>query len=140
MNKMKEYKQDKNTDGSELVCENDCPYIEIQWQIDNIFISNAVFKLIGNPNTIRFRWSSSERSLIIEPTDNDDVNGISLAEWSDASGDLFIDSPMFIDEIWQSGEWDKSLNYSIIAKYNVPSNVAIFDMKEAVATENIRYR
>jgi len=134
---MSEYKQNEHTCDSELIYGNDCPYIEIQWQIGQIFVSNTVLKLIGNPDTIRFQWSASKCSLIIEPTDIDDANGISVSEWSDdESNDLFIDSPALVEKIWQLSKWDKSWHYCIVAKYNAASNVAIFDMKDAVATEN----
>ena len=54
---------------------------------------------------------------------------------SDESGSLFIGSVTLIHEIWTVTDWDKTLRYKIVAKYNETSNVAIFEMKNAVASE-----
>jgi len=127
---------------SELTYGIDCPYIDLLWQDGRIFASNAVFRLIGNPSGIRLRWNAAKRMLIIEPTVIDDpdvfpVIGLTYAK----TGSLIIGSATLIHKIWVATDWDKTLRYRIVAKYNAPSNVAIFEMKEAVASEiprNIR--
>jgi len=124
------------TDNSELIYGNDCPYIDIQWQTGQFFISNAVFRLIGKPSGIRFQWNAAKRTLIIEPTDIDDLDcypviGKRYAQRSS----LFIGSVTLMHEIWRATGWDKTLRYRIVAKYNEPSNIAIFEMKDAVASE-----
>jgi hypothetical protein len=48
---------------------------------------------------------------------------------------MFIGSAMLIREIWTVTDWDKTLRYRIVAKYNERSNVAIFEMKDAIASE-----
>jgi len=130
------------TNNSELTYGNDCPYIDLQWKKALIFASNAVFRLIGNPSGIRLRWNVVKRSLIIEPTTIDDHDGFPVIGLTYAkSGSLFIGSITLIHEIWAATEWEKTLRYRIVAKYNEPSNVAIFEMKDAVASEiprNIR--
>jgi len=124
------------TNNSELTYGNDCPYIDFQWKKALIFASNAVFRLIGNPSGIRLRWNVAKRSLIIEPTAIDDPDGFPVIGQTYAkSGSLFIGSITLIHEIWAATDWDKTLRYRIVAKYNEPSNVAIFEMKEAVASE-----
>ena len=127
---------------SELTYGSDCPYIDIQWQTGRIFISNAVFRLIGKPGGIRLLWNASKRSLLIEPTGIDDPNGVPVIGHKYAQdGSLFIGSITLVHEIWAATEWEKTLRYRIVAKYNEPSNVAIFEMKDAVASEiprNIR--
>ena len=44
---------------SELIYGNDCPYIDIQWQKGYIFVSNAVFRLIGKPSGICLLWNAA---------------------------------------------------------------------------------
>ena len=132
----------RNIPDSELTYGNDCPYIDIQWQKGRIFLSNAVFRLIGNPDGIRLQWSAAKRSLIIEPTGIDDPDGFPVIGLRYAkNGSLVIGSATLIHKIWSATDWDKTLRYRIVAKYNEPSNVAIFEMKDAVASEiprNIR--
>jgi len=127
---------------SELTYGNDCPYIDFKWEKGQIFASNAVFRLIGNPSGIRFRWNVAKRSLIIEPTVIDDPDGFPMIGLTYAkSGSLYIGSATLLHEIWAATDWDKTLRYRIVARYNEPSNVAIFEMKDAVASEiprNIR--
>ena len=127
---------------SELTYGIDCPYIDFKWEKGQIFASNAVFRLIGNPTGIRFRWNVAKRSLIIEPTVIDDPDGFPVIGLTYAkSGSLYIGSATLLHEIWSATGWDKTLRYRIVAKYNAPSNVAIFEMKNAVASEiprNIR--
>jgi len=56
-------------------------------------------------------------------------------------GSLFIGSITLIHEIWTVIDWDKTLRFRIVEKYNEMSNVAIFEMKDAIASEiprNIR--
>ena len=130
------------TDNSELIYGNDCPYIGIQWKKGMIFASNAVFRLIGKPSGIRFLWSVAKRTLIIEPTDIDDPDGFPVIGRTYAkNGSLFIGSVTLVNEIWDKTNWDRTLRYRIVAKYNEKSNVAIFEMKDAIASEipkNIR--
>jgi len=122
---------------SELVHGEDCPYIEIQWSEEGFFISKAVLKLIGNPDVIRFLWNSNKLSLIIEPTNNNDPNGLLVTELTDTQqGVLFIGISMLFHEIWDNSEWDEDMCYRVVAKYNVPSNLAIFDMEEAIASDS----
>jgi hypothetical protein len=121
---------------SELSYGNDCPYIDILWQAGKIFVSNAVFRLISRPSGIRFRWNATKCTLIIEPTDIDDINGFPVIGRMYAKcGSMFIASITLIYEIWETVDWDKALRYRIVAKYNEQSNVAIFEMKDAIASE-----
>ena len=91
---------------------------------------------------IRLQWSAAKCSLIIEPTDIDDPDGFPVIGQTYAKyGSLFIGSITLIHEIWAAINWDKTLRFRIVAKYNEPSNVAIFEMKNAIASEiprNIR--
>ena len=134
--------QYRNIPDSELTYGNDCPYIDIQWQKGRIFISNAVFRLINKPTGIRLLWSAAKHSLIIEPTDINDPDGFPVIGATYAKyGSLFIGSITLIHEIWSTINWDKTLRFRIVAKYNEKSNVAIFDLKDAIASEiprNIR--
>ena len=133
--------QYKNIPDTELTYGNDCPYIDIQWEKGRIFISNAVFRLIGNPSGIRFLWNAAKRSLIIEPTDIADPDGFPVIGKTYAkSGSLFVGSVTLIHRIWAVIDWDKTLRYRIVARYNEISNVAIFEMKDAVASEIPRNR
>ena len=128
--------QNKHTPGTELTYGNDCPYIDIQWKIGRIFISSAVLRLVGNPRGIRLLWSAAKRSLIIEPTAIDDPDGFPVIGQTYAhSGSLFVGSVTLIDVIWGVTDWDKTLRYRIVAKYNEASNVAVFEMENAVASQ-----
>ena len=128
--------QYKTIPESELAYSNDCPYIAIQWKKGQIFISNAVFRLIGKPNGIRFLWSAAKRTLVIAPTDiyAPDAFPITTTRYAQYSS-LFIGSITLINEIWAATEWNKTLRYRIVAKYNEPSNVAIFELKDAIASK-----
>jgi len=121
---------------SELTYGSDCPYIDIQWQKGRIFVSNAVFRLIGNPSGVRLLWNPAKCTLIIKPTEINDPDGFPVigqtyAKW----GSLFIGSVTLIFEIWEVVEWNKTLRYRIVAKYNEQSNVAIFELIDAIASE-----
>ena len=119
-----------------LTYGNDCPYIDILWKKGLFFVSNAVFRLIGNPGGIRLLWNAVKCTLIIQPTDIDDINGFPvIGQTYVNSGSLFIGSVTLIDEIWETVDWDKELRYRIVAKYNEQSNVAIFELKDAIASE-----
>ena len=121
---------------AELTYGNDCPYIAIQWKKGQIFVSNAVFRLIGKPNGIRLQWNANKCTIIIEPTDIGDPDGFPvIGQTYVKSGSLFIGSVTLIHEIWKTIDWDKTLRYRIVAKYNEISNVAIFEMKSAIASE-----
>jgi len=125
-----------NTTDKSLTYGNDCPYIDILWKKGRIYISNAVFRLIGKPGSIRFQWNAAKRSLIIEPTDIENPDGFPVIGKKYAQrGSLFIGSITLINEIWAATKWDKTLRYRIVAKYNEPSNIAIFDLKKAIASE-----
>jgi len=129
-------KQNNNISNSELTYGSDCPYIGIQWKKGHIFISNAVFRLIGKPGGIRLQWNAVKRSLIIEPTVIDDPDGFPvIGRTYEKNGSLFIGSVTLIHEIWTATGWNKTLHYKIVAKYNEQSNVAIFEMKDAIASE-----
>ena len=134
--------QHKNIPDKALTYGNDCPYIDILWKKGRIYISSAVFRLIGKPNSIRFQWNTAKCSLIIEPTDIENPDGFPVIGKKYAQrGSLFIGSITLINEIWAATKWDKTLRYRIVAKYNEPSNVAIFELKNAIASEipkNIR--
>jgi hypothetical protein len=129
---------------SELTYGNDCPYIDLQWQKGRIFISNAVFRLINKPTGIRLLWNAGKHSLIIEPTDINDPDGFPVIGATYTKyGSLFIGSITLIDEIWSTINWNKELRFRIVAKYNEQSNVAIFELKDVIASEiprNIRGR
>ena len=121
---------------SELNYGNDCPYIDIQWAKGRIFISNAVFRLIRKPTGIRFLWNGVKRSLIIAPTSIDDPEGFPVIGQTYAKhGSLFVGSTTLIHGIWSVLDWDKTLRFRIVAKYNEESNIAIFDLKDAVASQ-----
>jgi len=121
---------------SELTYGIDCPYIDILWKKGRIYISSAVFRLIGKPGSIRFQWNAVKRSLIIEPTDIENPDGFPVIGKKYAQrGSLFIGSITLTNKIWAATKWDKTLRYRIVAKYNEPSNVAIFELEEAVASE-----
>ena len=125
-----------NISDSDLIYGYDCPYIDIQWKKGYIFVSNAVFRLIGKPGGIRLLWNVAKCSLIIKPTDIEDPDGFPVIGKRYAQrGSMFIGSVTLIDEIWTLTNWDKTLRYRIVAKYNEPSNVAIFEMKDATASE-----
>jgi hypothetical protein len=134
--------RNNNTSDSELIYGNDCPYIDILWESGKIFVSNATFRLIGKPSGIRLLWNAIKSILIIEPTDIKDPDGFPIIGQTYAkNGSLFIGSVTLVHEIWATTNWDKSLRYRIVAKYNESSNVAIFEMKNGIASEipkNIR--
>ena len=126
----------------ELTYGNDCPYIDLLWR-GRIFLSNAVLRLIGKPGGIRFLWNVAKCTLIIQPTDISDPGGFPVIGITYAkNGSMCIGSITLINEIWSViAEWDKTLRYRIVAKYNKPANIAIFELKDAVASEiprNIR--
>ena len=127
---------------TELTYGIDCPYIDIRWKKGSIYISNAVFRLIGKPGGIRFQWNAAKCSLVIEPTDINNPDGFPVIGKRYAQRkSMFIGSITLINEIWAATKWDKTLRYRIVAKYNKPSNVAIFELKNAIASEiprNIR--
>jgi hypothetical protein len=128
--------QHKNISDTELTYGNDCPYIDLQWKKGRIFVSNAVFRLIGKPNGIRLLWNAAKSTLIIVPTNIDDPDGFPVIGQTYArNGSLFIGSVTLIHEIWAVTYWDKILKFRIVAKYNEASNVAIFEMKDAVSSE-----
>ena len=128
--------QHKNTLESELTYGIDCPYIDIQWKKGSIYISNAVFRLIGKPSGIRFQWNSAKCSLIIEPTNIDNPDGFPvIGKQYTQRKSMEIGSITLVNEIWTATKWDKTMRYRIVAKYNEPSNVAIFELKKAVASE-----
>lgn len=126
----------------ELTYGNDCPYLDIKWEKGMIFISNAVLRLIGKPGGIRFQWNAAKCSLIIESTSIDDPDGFPvIGKTYTQYGSLFVGSSTLLGKIWSVVDWDKTLKYRIVAKYNERSNVAIFELKDAVASEiprNIR--
>ena len=128
--------QYKNIPDTELIYGNDCPYITIQWKKGWIYVSNAVFRLIGKPARISLKWNIAKRTLIIEPTNNDDLNGLPVINHTQTQrNSLFICSATLIHEIWSVLDWDKRLCFKVVAKYNESSNVAIFEMKDAIASE-----
>lgn len=127
-------KQHKNIADTELTYGADCPYIAIQWKKGDIFISNAVFRLIGKPSGIRLRWNAAKCTLIIEPTTIDNPDGFPVIGQTYARrGSLSIGSVTLINEIWAATDLNKTLRYKIVAKYNEHSNAAIFEIKNAVA-------
>jgi hypothetical protein len=133
---MQMMEQYKNIPDLELTYGNDCPYIDIKWLKGLIFISNATLRLIGKPDGIRFQWNAVKRSLIIEPTSIDDLDGFPvIGKTYTLYGSLFIGCSTLIREIWPVAGWDKKLRFRIVAKYNELSNVAIFELKDAIASE-----
>ena len=135
-------KPHKSHSDTELTYGNDCPYIDIQWKKGRIFVSNAVLRLIGNPSGIRLQWNAAKCTLIIEPTLIGDPDGFPvIGQTYVKGGSLFVGSVTLIHEIWVVVDWDKTLRFRIVAKYNEISNIAIFEMKDAIASEiprNIR--
>jgi hypothetical protein len=113
---------------------NNCPYIDIQYESGRMFISNAVFRLIGNPTGIRFLWNSVKCVIIIEPTTIENPEGFPIiGEQYRKDRSMFIGCCSFMDKIWKTIDWDKMLRYRIVAKYNVPTNTAEFELDGAVA-------
>jgi len=133
--------QNSNRSDSELVYGNDCPYIDINWK-GRFFVSNAVFRLIGKSGGIRILWNPTKRSLLIAPTTIEDPDGVPLIGINyKKNGSLFTGSITLMHEVWEVMGWDKTLRFRIVAKYNESSNIAIFEMNEAVGSEiprNIR--
>jgi hypothetical protein len=128
--------QYKNIPDPELTYGNDCPYIDIKWQKGQIFISNAVLRLIGKPGGIRFQWNVVKCSLIIEPTSIDDPDGFPAIGRTYAQyGSLFVGCSTLVRKIRSVVDWNKTLRFRIVAKYNELSNVAIFELKNAIASE-----
>ena len=128
---------------SELTYGNNCPYIDIQCEIGRLFISNAVFRLIGKPTGIRFLWNAGKHSLLIEPTDVEDPESypVTSTVTYKKHGSLIIGCSTMLHEMWSVLDWDKKLRFRIVAKYNEQANVAIFDMEDAIGSEiprNIR--
>ena len=118
---------------TELIYREDCPYIELQPLVEGFFMSKAVIRLIGNPNTIRFQWNADKVVLIVEPTDANDANGLLVSELTDTQHSvLFVGSFILFNEIWNR-KWSEDNCYRVVAKYNVPSNLAIFDIGKAIA-------
>ena len=132
----------KNVPDTELIYGIDCPYIDIMWQKGQIYLSNAVLRLIGDPSGILLLWNHNKRSLVIKPTHIEDPDAIPVIGKRYAErGSLYVASNTLIHKIWKAVDWDKMLRFRIVAKYNEPSNVAIFDMKDVVSFEipkNIR--
>ncbi len=121
---------------SELTYGADCPYIDLQYEKGRIFFSNAVFRLIGKPGGVRILWNPTKRSLAIKPTTIEDPDGFPVIGTTYVRfGSLFIGSRTLIDDIWLVLNWDRTLRFRIVAKYNEHSNVAIFEMKDAIASE-----
>jgi len=127
---------------SEFLYGNDCPYIDMQWKKGVFFLSNAVFRLIKKPTGIRLLWNEAKCTLLIEPTSKDDPDGFPVfGPTYSRSGSLYIGSVTLITKIWETNNWDTSLRYRAVAKYNEASNVAIFELKDALGFEipkNIR--
>jgi hypothetical protein len=120
----------------ELTYGIDCPYITIQWKKGQIYISNAVFRLLGKPSGIRFQWNAAKCSLIIEATDIDNPDGFPvIGKRYTLRKSMFVGSVTLINEIWATVDWDKIQCYKIVAKYNKLSNVAIFELRKAIASE-----
>jgi hypothetical protein len=128
------YLANSQSDKAALTYGEDCPYIEIQWAEECIFVSDAVLGLIGRPAFIRFQWHAGKRSLIIEPTDSRNPNGLPVTEERDEQNGLFLYCGILLDEI-MSEDLDKDFSFRIVARYNVPSNVAMFDMSASVPVE-----
>ena len=127
----------ENNNKTALTYGKYCPYIEIRWEDGYIFISNAVVSLIGNPAFIRLRWNAIKHTLVVEPTNSSDPDELSVTDWQNGQDGLLLYSDILVDEIWLE-DWNKEFNFRIVARYNVPSNIAIFDMKSAVLSETIK--
>lgn len=127
--------QNNNTPDPELTYSNDCPYIDIQWR-GRFFVSNAVFRLIGKSGGIRILWNPLKRTLLIAPTTIEDPDGIPLIGANYVrNGSLFTGSTTLMHEVWTVMDWDRTLRFRIVAKYNEPDNVAIFELREAIGSE-----
>lgn len=127
--------QNSNKPDTELIYGIDCPYIDIQWK-GRFFISNAVIRMIGDSGGIRILWNPTKRSLLIAPTTIEDPDGIPLIGINyTRHGSLFTGSRTLTHEIWATMGWDRTLHYRVVARYNEPSNVAIFEMDDAIGSE-----
>ncbi len=121
---------------TELTYGVDCPYIDLQCEKGRIFVSNAVFRLIGKPSGVLLLWSPTKRALVLKPTTIEDPDGIPVIGTTYVnSGSLFIGSKTLLDDIWAILKWERAPRYRIVAKYNEHSNIAIFEMKNAIASE-----
>jgi hypothetical protein len=100
--------------------------------------------MIGRPGGIRFLWNPIKSVLAIEPTTVDDPDGYPAVGLTYSNyGSLFVGGTTLMNEIWAVIDWDKSLRFRIVAKYNTQSNVAKFELKDAIASEipkNVRGR
>jgi len=128
--------QYRKVGSSEIIYDRDCPYMDIQYESGRMFISSAVFRLIGEPTAIRFHWNPTTCTLVIEPTSTGAPDSVPLIGYTYARHkSFFIGSLTLMHGIWTAIDWDKSLRYRIVAKYNVPNNIAIFELDGAVAFE-----
>ena len=85
---------------------------------------------------IRFLWNPAKRSLAIEATTIDDPDGYPvIGRTFENYGSLFIGCTTLMNDMWAVIDWDKSLRFRIVAKHNERSNIAIFEMEEAIAFE-----
>ncbi|MCL2860955.1 MAG: hypothetical protein FWE22_00870 [Firmicutes bacterium] len=124
---------------SESVYGVDCPYIDMQWERGKFFISNPVLRLLGNPGGIKFRWNCDKKILAIGATVLDDPDGYPVIGKNYSNfGSLSMGCITLISAIWKSMDWDRGLKYRIVARYNVPDNIAIFELDSAEGLEIIR--
>ena len=131
----------KKTSDTELTFGSNCPYVDIRCDVGNLSISSAVLKLLGNPTGVRFRWNPAKYTLVIEPTTIEDPDGFPVIGATYANkGSLFIGCQTLIRGIWKVIDWDKTLRYRIIAKYNETNNIAIFELDGAIAFEVAEYK
>lgn len=110
-----------------LIYGENCPYIEFDLDDDTITISTAVLRLLGLPDKVRLWKNVRERHLLIEPVNMDDPNGLEVDDNQPIIRCSFV---LTMDMFYE--EKVKGLRYRIVAKHNAASNVAIFEMKNAV--------
>jgi len=117
----------------------DCPYIDMQWGKGTLFISNPVLRLLQNPRGIKIRWNCDKNILTIEGVAIDDPDGYPvIGKHYQDYGSVYMGCLTLISAIWSKTEWSKELKYRMVARYNVPSNIAIFDFYDAEALEIVR--
>ncbi|MCL2247631.1 MAG: hypothetical protein FWC10_11090 [Lentimicrobiaceae bacterium] len=109
-----------------------CPYIDICINSDNMLVSDAAFRLIGNPDAVRFWTNPETKTLVIQPVDADAPHGINVEQYVCENYDCFQSEILGVFHTVMPDDLDWSKHYRVIAKHNVLSNVAIFDLKEAI--------
>ena len=118
----------------------DYPYIELQPEDERITVSNAALRLLGKPRGIHFLWNASKRSLVIELADADDPDMIEVEpEIYKQNAPFITHSFILTTKIFNDLDNAFEFCFRIVAKYNEPSNILIFDMEKATKHKILNY-